>query len=102
MKNNVISRTRERLEDNRYWDTSVPRCYLYSEADELIWWKDIEEHGIDGSRRGTPVTLVRFKESMHCAHIRENEGEYWDAVVDTWELRKTVLEISKAGSVLSL
>jgi hypothetical protein len=93
VKNNVISRTRERLEDTQYWDIGIPRCYLYSENDELIWWKDIEEHGMQASRRGTPVLLVKFQKSMHCAHVRENEGAYWDAVMDTWELRDVISEV---------
>jgi hypothetical protein len=96
-KNNVITRTRERLEDNRFWDPEIPRCYLYSEADKLIWWQDIEEHGIQASRSGTTVTLVRFQGSMHCAHIRENEDEYWNAVTDTWELRNAKSRVSHPG-----
>lgn len=86
-KNNVISRTRERLEDGRYWDLSIPRCYLYSEADALITWRDVREHALQARRKGSPMTLVQFKDSMHCAHIREDEDVYWDAVLETWLFR---------------
>jgi len=84
---NIITKTRLSLDDDEMWDTNVPRCYLYSEADSLIFWKDIEDHGQAAEGRGTSVTMVKFQGSAHCRHIQENEGRYWDAVRRTWEGR---------------
>jgi hypothetical protein len=84
---NIITKTRNALNDDRIWDAKAPRCYLYSKADSLISWRDIEEHGLEAEKIGARAELVRFEGSAHCAHMRGDEERYWGAVVGTWKGR---------------
>ncbi|OAL03311.1 hypothetical protein IQ06DRAFT_105883 [Phaeosphaeriaceae sp. SRC1lsM3a] len=83
-ENNVITRTRRRLLDPTHWDLSAPRCYLYSINDELIAWKDVNEHVEASVHMGVPVTEVLFEHSGHVGHAREDPELYWNAVMATW------------------
>ncbi|KAE9362756.1 hypothetical protein N431DRAFT_391260 [Stipitochalara longipes BDJ] len=94
-ENNVITKTRRRLEDERYWSPkTTPRLYLFSEADDMIYWKDIERHGVEAAKNGVQTALVRFRNSGHCNHVKEDESKYWSAVREVWEMRD--LEIGVA------
>ncbi|KAB5583488.1 hypothetical protein GE09DRAFT_303045 [Coniochaeta sp. 2T2.1] len=86
---NVFAKTRRGLNDQTLWNLDgMPRTYVFSQADDLISWKDIEEHATDAAERlGTTSMLVRFKNSGHCCHAREDEEYYWTAVRRTWESR---------------
>lgn len=83
-ENNVISRTRGRLQDANYWDPTAPRCYFYSKGDELIAWQDIREHMGEALRSGAPVLDVSFEDSGHCKHAAVHPDRYWGAVSLTW------------------
>ncbi|KAF2675149.1 hypothetical protein BT63DRAFT_420371 [Microthyrium microscopicum] len=83
--NNVISKTRRRLNDQQYWNLETSRCYLYSKSDELIHWEDIKSHAEDANERGIPVWSVCFDTSLHCRHEQEDRPAYWEAVMRTWE-----------------
>ncbi|KAK1969795.1 hypothetical protein LY78DRAFT_678196 [Colletotrichum sublineola] len=86
-ENNVITQTRNALNDEVLWDVAgVPRTYVFSEADDLIAWEDIVDHAHESAELlKIESSLVRYKKSGHCNHVRENEEEYWAAVVRTWE-----------------
>ncbi|KAE9573442.1 hypothetical protein CGMCC3_g10261 [Colletotrichum fructicola] len=88
-ENNVISQTRQALNDESLWPvTSAPRTYVFSEADDLIGWEDIEDHAWESAELlGLDSMLLRFRETGHCNHARGNEDEYWTAVMKTWEAR---------------
>ncbi|KAH0431560.1 hypothetical protein CcaCcLH18_07043 [Colletotrichum camelliae] len=88
-ENNVISQTRKALNDESLWAvTSAPRTYVFSEADDLIGWEDIEDHAWESAQLlGLDSMLLRFRETGHCNHARGNEDEYWTAVMRTWEAR---------------
>ncbi|KAK3312810.1 hypothetical protein B0H66DRAFT_643968 [Apodospora peruviana] len=88
-ENNLISKTRRALNDSDLWKVEgIPRTYIFSEADDLIWWKDVEEHGVTSANVcGARSLLVRFKKTGHCGHARGHEGIYWGAVRRTWETR---------------
>ncbi|KAK3690273.1 hypothetical protein B0T22DRAFT_376021 [Podospora appendiculata] len=91
--NNLISRTRRALNDASLWAVSgVPRTYLFSEADDLIWWEDVEEHGVASAEvtGDGRCLLVKFRGTKHCGHARGNEELYWGAVRRTWEARGAV------------
>ncbi|KAH7382482.1 hypothetical protein DE146DRAFT_770547 [Phaeosphaeria sp. MPI-PUGE-AT-0046c] len=83
-ENNVITRTRQRLLDPVHWNLSSPRCYLYSINDQLIAWKDVNEHAELSMRMGFPVTEVLFEQSGHVGHARQDPELYWNAVMATW------------------
>ncbi|KAK1658016.1 hypothetical protein BDP55DRAFT_622607 [Colletotrichum godetiae] len=88
-ENNVISKTRIALNDEVLWDvTSAPRTYVFSEADDLIAWEDVEDHAWESAELlGLDSMVVKFRESGHCSQARENKEEYWTAVMETWEAR---------------
>ncbi|KAF2437974.1 DUF829-domain-containing protein [Karstenula rhodostoma CBS 690.94] len=83
--NNVISRTRRRLQDPDHWDPAAPRCYFYSKGDELISWRDVREHVGEVVRSGAPVMDVCFEDSAHCKHAAQHPDRYWGAVALTWK-----------------
>jgi hypothetical protein len=88
-ENNAISKSRRALNDSRLWAVArVPRTYIFSETDDLIWWKDVEDHSDEAAKRhGVTSLVVRFKKSGHCNHLKKNEEYYWNAVRKTWEAR---------------
>ncbi|KAK0725145.1 hypothetical protein B0H67DRAFT_465544, partial [Lasiosphaeris hirsuta] len=85
--NNLISKTRRALNDERLWAVAgVPRTYLFSERDDLIRAGDVERHGVESAEeKGVRSLMVRFRDSGHCGHARGNEGVYWGVVRRTWE-----------------
>jgi len=91
---NLFAEARRALDDNQLWDTKAPRCYLYSEADKLVGCQGIIRHALKARRRGTPVSVIRFKSSAHCAHIKEDENKYWAAVQKTWDGREPVAVVT--------
>jgi hypothetical protein len=105
-ENNVISRTRRRINDPTYFDPSAPRCYLYSKSDTLIAWQDVYEHLEQCENAGTPVLDVPFETSEHVGHAKEDPRRYWDAVMATWqeaqtrEKQNSYLTVSETGCVV--
>ncbi|KAF2010031.1 hypothetical protein BU24DRAFT_428065 [Aaosphaeria arxii CBS 175.79] len=91
-KTSPIAKTRRRLLDDRLWDFEAPRCYLYSRADDLIMWPDIQEHAIESREKGIPVTEAFFEKSAHCRHMADDPAMYWDAVIATWRQSKRCLQ----------
>jgi len=64
----------------------VRRTYIYSEADALVDWRDVESHAAAAVENGfRDVRLEKFEGSMHVAHARADEGRYWRVVRETWE-----------------
>lgn len=83
-ENNVITRTRRRLQDPTYFDLSAPRCYLYSKNDALIAWQDVQEHAEESQELDCPTIQVVFEHSAHVEHAKEEPERYWGAVMSTW------------------
>lgn len=87
--NNIIAKTRKAINDASLWPIAgIPRTYMFSEADDLIWWKDVQEHAeMSAKEFGVVCLMVKYKASRHCDHMRLNEEYYWSAVRKTWETR---------------
>lgn len=83
-ENKMVTLCREMNEPSLF-DVRVPRVYLYSRADQMVGWEEVEEHAAVARRKGRDVTMVQFKESAHCGHVREDEGKYWNAVLEAWK-----------------
>jgi len=62
----------------------VPRLYLYSTKDELIPYKDVEEHGLEAREKGVEVRMERFEKSSHVGHARVEGERYWNAIEEVW------------------
>lgn len=59
--------------------------YIYSDADRMVDWQEVEDHAADARSRGFVVDLERFEGSGHAAHVRVGGGErYWQIVKDLW------------------
>lgn len=93
-KDNLVTRARDRLNDPQIISIQAPRCYLYSKADDLVWWEDVEEHISQAEQRGWWVNRVRFSHSNHVNHPKEDATRYWDAVRGTWDVGTTGLQHS--------
>ncbi|BDD55811.1 hypothetical protein MPDQ_007947 [Monascus purpureus] len=67
-------------------NSGLRRCYLYSDADELIDWRDVESHAADAESKGWIVQKEMFLGTPHVEHMRAHPVRYWSIV-------KTFLEI---------
>ncbi|PWY94905.1 hypothetical protein BO94DRAFT_447428, partial [Aspergillus sclerotioniger CBS 115572] len=57
------------------------RCYVYSEEDGLVEWRDVEEHADEAEELGLgSVRREKFVGSEHVAHMRVDGGRYWGVV----------------------
>jgi hypothetical protein len=84
-KPNLVDQARLALNKKELFDTDAPRMYIYSVADDMVAWRDVEEHGRDAEGLGYRVDREKFLESGHAAHLTKDEGRYWDAVQRLWE-----------------
>ncbi|KAL2186510.1 hypothetical protein L209DRAFT_687033, partial [Thermothelomyces heterothallicus CBS 203.75] len=85
----LIAETRRALNNPALWDLHrIARAYLFGEADEVVWWRDVHRHAKGGGGGpGVGSLVVRFKRTGHCAHAKGavNGAVYWAAVRRTWE-----------------
>jgi len=86
----VVRRTYFELNEPGLLPNGIPRLYLYSKADKMVDWREVEAHARNAEESGASgkAELVRFERSEHVAHIREDAGKYWNAVRVCWESRK--------------
>jgi hypothetical protein len=87
-ENKMVVLCRE-MNDESVFDSSVPRVYLYSRVDEMVGCEEVEEHAAIAKRKGWDVTMVRFENSAHCGHVREDEQKYWGAILEAWNSSKS-------------
>jgi hypothetical protein len=83
-ENKMVVVCRE-LNDEQVFDKRVPRLYLYSRADEMVGFEEVEEHAAIAKGKGWDVRMVQFANSGHCGHVREDEGKYWASVMQAWK-----------------
>lgn len=58
----------------------VRRAYIYSSNDTLTDYRDVETHAAEAKNKGFSVVLERYEGSAHVAHMRKDEGRYWEIV----------------------
>lgn len=62
------------------------RAYVYSEADEFVDHRAVEEHAEYAEVNGyVVVRRDKFLNSQHVAHARSDPDRYWSLVRNTWE-----------------
>ncbi|EFR00829.1 hypothetical protein MGYG_03833 [Nannizzia gypsea CBS 118893] len=66
--------------DPKLIDSLVKRCYIYSEMDDLISWRDVEEHSLEAEGRGFHVSREKFLGSPHVGHMRLDPSRYWEII----------------------
>jgi hypothetical protein len=83
-ENKMVIICRE-LNDEKVFDNTVPRVYLYSRADQMVGFEEADEHADIAESKGWDVTRVQFEDSSHCGHVREDEVKYWAAITEAWK-----------------
>ncbi|KAL5333477.1 hypothetical protein BJX70DRAFT_61241 [Aspergillus crustosus] len=81
----AFSIAREMINDGRLMRASkkvthLRRCYIYSDVDELVDWKDVESHASDAESKGFVVRREKFLGSEHVAHMKADPERYWSTV----------------------
>jgi hypothetical protein len=67
-----------------WMDSTTPRLYLYSDADQVSDACDIRAHMEAAKRKGLNVREECFLESQHVQHSRVYPDRYWGAVRSIW------------------
>ncbi|KAL4925799.1 TMEM53 family protein [Aspergillus undulatus] len=83
---------RAQLNDPAVFGKTAPRLYLYSTADRVVRWEDVEAHqreaeaefGLEGC---CTVEGVAFPDSPHCALVRDHQDRYWVEIKRFWAAR---------------
>jgi hypothetical protein len=84
----LIDVLRERLNDPVFFPRGAARVYLCSEGDGLVLMRDVEAHAEGAEEAGFEAQVVRFGESGHVGHVREDGGRYWGSVWGLWDRRE--------------
>lgn len=58
------------------------RCYIYSDADELVDAHDVEEHALESEACGWLVRRERFQGTPHVGHMRAAPDRYWGIITE--------------------
>ncbi|KAJ5824994.1 hypothetical protein N7447_007334 [Penicillium robsamsonii] len=80
-----ISLARKFINDTSLVRTADPggtlsRCYIYSDTDDLVDWRDVESHAVNAEAEGWAVRRELFKSSPHVGHMRAEPDRYWGIV----------------------
>ncbi|CAH0549119.1 unnamed protein product [Brassicogethes aeneus] len=62
--------------EKNYW----PQHFIYSKADNLIPYTDIEQFSSFRKTQGVDVTTLCYEESLHVKHLPENKESYVNSV----------------------
>lgn len=86
----IISRARKTINDPSLLQAvntkCVPiRCYIYSDADDLVDYHDIEVHASESEAAGWAVRRELFQGSPHVGHMRIAPDRYWSIVKEHLE-----------------
>ena len=83
----LLEATRQQLNEHAPTVTGARRCYIYSDKDEVIGWKDVEDHSEEAQKKGWSVDLLKFEGSTHVGHFKQNPEKYREAIERTWSGR---------------
>lgn len=61
------------------------RCYIYSDADELVDAHDVEQHASESEACGWLVRRERFQGTPHVGHMRAAPERYWGIIKEYLE-----------------
>jgi hypothetical protein len=82
----LVEKTRRELNDKTLFNLNAPRVYIYSIADDMVAWQDVEEHGDEASNLGYTVNQEKFLTSSHAGHLIEDPKRYWRIVQRLWSM----------------
>ncbi|KAH8892854.1 DUF829-domain-containing protein [Thozetella sp. PMI_491] len=75
----------EGIRDPNLTSPNTTRLYLYSQADELVDWKEVEKNIAIVKGKGYNCLAERFEKSPHVGHAHFYPERYWGAIADAWE-----------------
>lgn len=84
---NTVDRVWKELNWPNWINVKAFRCYIYSRADRLVWWQDIEDHADEAEAKGYRVRKETFNKTEHVAHMRSDTTRYWRIVNEAWGQR---------------
>jgi hypothetical protein len=58
----------------------LTRCYIYSDGDDLVDWRDVEKHASESEASGWVVRREKFEGTQHVSHMRAQPERYWSIV----------------------
>lgn len=58
----------------------LTRCYIYSDSDDLVDWRDVEKHASESEVSGWVVHREKFQGTPHVGHMRAQPERYWSIV----------------------
>jgi hypothetical protein len=61
------------------------RTYLYGTADNVIDWRQVEDHAKRAEELGFKVRKEKFEGGEHVSLVRKEGQRYWQAVKETWD-----------------
>ncbi|EEH17268.1 hypothetical protein PABG_07355 [Paracoccidioides brasiliensis Pb03] len=71
-----IEASRDLINNPKFISIRAARCYVYSKVDELIYWKDVEEHAAEATGKGWRVSTEIF-DAPHVGNMRADPERYW-------------------------
>ena len=92
----IVDTVRRGLNDAELLPVEAVRLYVYSTADKLIQWQDVEAHAREAEAKGYKVQMVKYLDSPHAAHLLHDEKRYWSAVTGLWDAEY----LSSPGSIV--
>ena len=83
----LFTKSRRELNNPGLWDVRTPRCYLFSNTDQITNPESVIEHARCAEELGAEVFLTQFESTDHCGHIKSpaDANRYWAAVQRTWD-----------------
>jgi hypothetical protein len=81
---NSVRELRLQLNDSQIFGSEALRMYLYSKADRMVDFADVQLHMADARKLGYKVESVMFATSAHCSLPREDAARYWLAIKTFW------------------
>ncbi|KAL9123333.1 MAG: hypothetical protein Q9187_000113 [Circinaria calcarea] len=82
---NSVREMRAQLNGSAVFGTHAARLYLYSVADQMVEWQDVQSHLKAARTQGYRADGVMFYSSPHCALILEDKVRYWAAIQNFWQ-----------------
>jgi hypothetical protein len=81
----LVIKTRGWLNDWDLVDKTSKRLYIYSEADKLVGWRDVERHFDDARTKGSEAMILKEADTPHVQHMYLDRERYWMKVKELWE-----------------
>lgn len=64
---------------------NVPRAYIYSREDDMVQWKEVENHAAKAKELGYEVRAELFEGTQHVSHMPKDSKRYWGIVESVWK-----------------